>query len=92
MSDQSRSGVAWVSWLLVLVGVLCLVAGIIYLSRPASSLPGFFPGHDVSLHRKHARSGIGAIRVGCDRIRRGVVGVTQTLVTVLRGRVISWKR
>jgi hypothetical protein len=61
VSDQTRIAPAWVTWLLVIVGVVCLVVGIIYFTRSASALPTFFPGHDASLHRKHNRSGIGAI-------------------------------
>ncbi len=59
MSDQTRNAPAWVTWLLVLVGVLCVVAGIIYLTRPASSLPSFFPGHDAAVHGKHFKHGLG---------------------------------
>jgi len=62
VSDQtSRIAPIWLTSLLVLVGVLCLVAGIVYFTKSASTLPSFFPGHDVTIHRKHTRSGLGAI-------------------------------
>jgi hypothetical protein len=47
-----------------IVGLLFLVAGIIYATRPAGDLPSFFPGHIAGdMHDKHIKHAIGAIVV-----------------------------
>jgi NADH:ubiquinone oxidoreductase subunit 5 (subunit L)/multisubunit Na+/H+ antiporter MnhA subunit len=55
------------SWLvrivLVVLGVLALVAGVIYLIEPVHSLPSFFPGHAPGQIHHHTR-GYVAIAVG----------------------------
>jgi hypothetical protein len=45
-------------WLLIVLGVLFVAAGVVYLSRPASQLPSFFPGHDAAVHGKHFKHGL----------------------------------
>jgi hypothetical protein len=58
VADETRNAPTWVTWLLVVVGVLLVVAGIVYLTRPAAQLPTWFPGHDAAMknhkHVKHA--------------------------------------
>jgi hypothetical protein len=61
MTDPSRNAPRWVTWGLVLLGALFLVAAFVYFARPASQLPGFFPGHDPSLSRHHTTHGIGML-------------------------------
>lgn len=51
-------------WLAVLVGILFIVAGVIYFSTPAHSLPTFFPGYDPALSKIHRTHGIGALGLG----------------------------
>jgi hypothetical protein len=48
--------------ILVIVGVAAIVAGVLYLTQPAHSLPTFFPGyaaHVVGKHRNRGYAGIG---------------------------------
>lgn len=54
----------WVSALIAVVGVVCLVIGVIYIAEPANSLPGFFPGHQAGLVHHHSKHGIAAIILG----------------------------
>lgn len=49
-----------------LIGLICLIVGIIYLTQPAGSLPSFFPGYETGAkgaHDHHAKHGILAIVV-----------------------------
>ena len=50
--------------LLVVVGILAVVAGIIYLVEPVHSLPSFFPGYAVHGQGHHHIRGYIAIAVG----------------------------
>ena len=52
------------SALIAVVGVLCLVVGVIYIAEPARSLPAFFPGHQAGLVHHHAKHGIAAMILG----------------------------
>ena len=45
------------------IGVLLLVVAVIYWVEPASSLPGFFPGHDAGSDHHHAKHGVAALVV-----------------------------
>jgi hypothetical protein len=60
-----RNAPAWVTALFLLVAVVLAVVGIVYLTEPAHSLPGFFPGHvaatakDAGHH--HTKHGLAAI-------------------------------
>jgi hypothetical protein len=51
--------------LAVVVGLALIVIGVIYWVEPASSLPGFFPGHDAASSHHHVKHGIAAFLVGC---------------------------
>ena len=53
----------WVRVLLVVLGILAVVAGIVYLVEPVHSLPSFFPGHAHGNVHHHIRGYI-AIAVG----------------------------
>jgi uncharacterized membrane protein HdeD (DUF308 family) len=50
--------------LAAVVGVILIVIGIIYFVEPASSLPGFFPGHQAGSSHHHVKHGIAALLVG----------------------------
>jgi len=47
----------------VVLGVLLVVVAIIYWAEPASSLPGFFPGHEAGSDHHHFKHGIAAFVV-----------------------------
>ena len=48
----------------VLAGVGLIVVAIVYWIEPASSLPGFFPGHEAGSSKHHVKHGIAAFVVG----------------------------
>jgi hypothetical protein len=48
----------------VVLGILAVVAGIIYLVEPIHSLPSFFPGHAAHGNIHHHTRGYIAIGVG----------------------------
>jgi NADH:ubiquinone oxidoreductase subunit 5 (subunit L)/multisubunit Na+/H+ antiporter MnhA subunit len=62
--------------LLVVLGILALVAGVIYLVEPIHSLPSFFPGHATHGHGHHHIRGYIAI----------VVGIILLILAVVAGR------
>ena len=45
----------------ILVGVLLLVAAVLYLITPAACLPGFLPGHEAGVTTPHTKHGILAL-------------------------------
>jgi hypothetical protein len=49
---------------LVVVGILAVIAGVIYLVEPIHSLPSFFPGHAAHGQGHHHIRGYIAIAVG----------------------------
>lgn len=49
---------------LLVVGVLALVAGIVYLTTPAHSLPSFFPGHLAHVNAKRTTRGMAGVIFG----------------------------
>jgi uncharacterized membrane protein YecN with MAPEG domain len=51
-------------WLVVLVGLLLIVAAVMYFTMSASALPAFLPGHEAGLATKHYKHGIGALLLG----------------------------
>lgn len=59
-----RNAPLWMTAILVVVGLLCVVAGVIYFAEPAKSLPSFFPGHLAGSGHHHTKHGIAAIVVG----------------------------
>lgn len=58
---HDRHVAPWVTALIALLGVICLVIGVIYLVEPAKSLPAFLPGHQAGLARHHDKHGIAAL-------------------------------
>ncbi len=48
----------------VVLGVVLIAIAIIYWASPASSLPGFFPGHQAGSSTHHAKHGIAAFLLG----------------------------
>jgi hypothetical protein len=62
---------------IVIVGILAIVAGVLYLTQPAHALPSFFPGYAAHVVGKHPHRGIGAVVVGGVLVVIGlVVGLT----------------
>jgi hypothetical protein len=53
-----------VAVLLVVLGILAIVAGVIYLTEPVHSLPSFFPGHAAHGNVHHHIRGYIAIAAG----------------------------
>lgn len=49
---------------LVVLGLLLIVAAVVYFVQPANGLPGFFPGYDSGLARHHTTHGIVALLLG----------------------------
>lgn len=47
--------------LAVLLGLLFIVAAVLYVTQPAGSLPGFLPGHEVGVMTHHTKHGILAL-------------------------------
>jgi len=48
---------------LVVVAILCVVAGIVYFTDTAAKLPSFFPGHAAHSTKHHIKHGLAAIAV-----------------------------
>jgi hypothetical protein len=46
------------------LGVLCIIAAIVYFVLPADQLPAFMPGHDAAMKQIHVKRGIAAAGVG----------------------------
>ena len=61
---------------LVVLGILAVVAGIIYLVEPVHSLPSFFPGHAAHGQVHHHIRGYIAI----------VVGIVLLIIAAVAGR------
>ena len=57
-STQKRVQVRPLTIVLILVAIACVVAGGVYLTTAAKSLPAFFPGHDKALASKHTKHGL----------------------------------
>ena len=49
---------------LVVVGIVCVVVGVVYFAETAAHLPSFFPGHQAGDTKHHTKHGIAAIVVG----------------------------
>ena len=60
--SQQRNAPMWVTAVLIVAGIACVIAGIVYFADPARSLPSFFPGHS-GLTQHHVKHGIAAIIV-----------------------------
>jgi len=56
---------------LYVLGVILIVAAVVYLAMPADSLPGFMPGHEAGLARPRIKHGIASGAVGVILIAAG---------------------
>ena len=50
--------------LISVLGVICIVIGLVYAVKPADQLPTFFPGHDLALTTHHIKHALAAILLG----------------------------
>ena len=50
--------------ILLIVGIAAVVAGVLYLTQPAHSLPTFFPGYAAHVVSKHTHRGYAGIAFG----------------------------
>ena len=50
--------------ILLIIGVAAIVAGVLYLTQPAGSLPSFFPGYAAHVASKHTHRGYAGIAFG----------------------------
>lgn len=48
----------------IVLGIILLIVAFIYLTTPASNLPQFFPGFDITTTKVHYKHGIGALILG----------------------------
>ncbi len=55
---------SWLRIVLGVLGILAVIAGIIYLVEPVHSLPSFFPGYAAHKNIHHHDRGYAAIGVG----------------------------
>ena len=62
-----------VAVVLIVLGVLGVVAGVLYLTQPAHELPTFFPGYLAHATGKLQKHGIAAVAVGAVLVIVGVV-------------------
>jgi amino acid permease len=53
-----------IAFVVLVVGIVALIAGVIYLVVPAGSLPSFIPGHLAGVTHKHTNRGMAGIGVG----------------------------
>jgi uncharacterized membrane protein HdeD (DUF308 family) len=61
---STRSTPIWLTVLLGVLGIACVVVGIVYFAEPAHSLPSFFPGHTAHGTKSRTKHGIAAVVVG----------------------------
>lgn len=54
----------WTVIALGIAGVVLIAIGIVYFAEPATSLPGFFPGHEAGSTHHHVKHGIAAALLG----------------------------
>jgi hypothetical protein len=62
-SSGRRGGTTALAVVLAIVAVLAAVAGAIYLTKTAGSIPSFLPGKEVGKTAKHTTRGIGLLVV-----------------------------
>jgi hypothetical protein len=46
------------TWVLIAVGVVFIVAAFVYFTTTATNLPGFFPGHQAGSTKTHTKHGL----------------------------------
>jgi hypothetical protein len=64
---------AVVAIVLVVVGVLGIIAGVLYLTQPAHALPSFFPGYGAHVTGKYNHRGIAGVAAGAVVLVIGLV-------------------
>ena len=52
------------TWGAVVVGLVLIALAVVYWVEPASSLPGFVPGHESGSSHHHVKHGIASFFVG----------------------------
>jgi uncharacterized membrane protein HdeD (DUF308 family) len=62
--SAARNAPTWLTALLAVLGVVCVVVGIVYFAEPAHSLPSFFPGHTKHGTKPRTKHGIAAVVLG----------------------------
>ena len=62
--SSARNAPAWVTAILVVLGILLIVVAVVYFSRSADKLPSFFPGHAAGDTKTHVKHGIAALVLG----------------------------
>lgn len=50
--------------IILIIGIVALIAGVIYYVVPADSLPSFIPGHLAGVTNKHTNRGTAGIIAG----------------------------
>ena len=63
-SPSARNAPMWLTVLLGVLGIVCIIVGILYFAEPAHSLPSFFPGHTAHGTKPRTKHGIAAVVVG----------------------------
>ncbi|HET6878453.1 MAG TPA: hypothetical protein VFH38_13055 [Jatrophihabitans sp.] len=61
---SARNAPMWLTVLLGVLGIVCIIVGILYFAEPAHSLPSFFPGHTAHGTKPRTKHGIAAVVVG----------------------------
>ena len=87
MWSQMHPALKALSAVLAVVGLLAVIAGVMYLAMPAHSLPSFFPAHTKLVHDKlHAtKHGYAALVLGVVLI----VAAVAVPSTVRRSRAVG---
>ena len=62
--SSARHAPAWVTALLIVVGLVLIAVAVVYFAQPADKLPAFFPGHSAHDAHPHVKHGIAALVVG----------------------------
>ena len=50
--------------IVLILGVVAIIAGVVYLVVPAGSLPSFIPGHLAGVTAKHGSRGVAGVLLG----------------------------
>jgi len=64
VTSSSRVRTTALTWVLIAIGVVSIGVAVVYWIQPASSLPSFLPGADVTSAAKHTKHGIAALGLG----------------------------
>lgn len=64
---------AFLVFLIILVGLAAIAAGVVYLVVPAHALPSFVPGHIAGSNAKHDRRGYAGLALGGVLVIVGII-------------------